>query len=383
MCCSQYLKINNIFVKKNTMRQFLITLLLLYGFRNYADNCKPDLDQKDKINNSRNIAWQTEIYETPFGASMINTSDLSLKVQFGRYGDENVFSLFFTKYESSAQNATFESQYKGEKGSEYILGFTSGEPIKFIADQVDNSTKLNNISGKLVTTISISTILSDQTIKDLKQKLDQYNLSAIRVNFAGTQRFEKEIKDNRSEKFKDKFLCFLEFNSTNPVKISDANSTSKKVVKLPIDKTTNKITYTEVVSVDSVSKDILYQRAKIWMVNYFKNENFSIQNLEEGKLVKTASFAVSYDIGKGYIATEQDNFNISIIVKDGKYKYEFTDFVADYGFQKSPCEEGFKHKEKNKQLYQDTVDAFYKEVQLLISKLKENMNQDIKIKDDW
>lgn len=365
------------------MRQFLITLLLLYGFRNYADNCKPDLDQKDKINNSRNIAWQTEIYETPFGASMINTSDLSLKVQFGRYGDENVFSLFFTKYESSAQNATFESQYKGEKGSEYILGFTSGEPIKFIADQVDNSTKLNNISGKLVTTISISTILSDQTIKDLKQKLDQYNLSAIRVNFAGTQRFEKEIKDNRSEKFKDKFLCFLEFNSTNPVKISDANSTSKKVVKLPIDKTTNKITYTEVVSVDSVSKDILYQRAKIWMVNYFKNENFSIQNLEEGKLVKTASFAVSYDIGKGYIATEQDNFNISIIVKDGKYKYEFTDFVADYGFQKSPCEEGFKHKEKNKQLYQDTVDAFYKEVQLLISKLKENMNQDIKIKDDW
>lgn len=365
------------------MKNFLTLLLILFGLKNYGDNCKPDLDQKDKINNTRNIAWQTEVYVTPFGTSMLNTSDLYLKVQFGRYGDQNVLSLIFTKYEGSTQNAAFESQYKGEKGSEYLFGFTAGDPIKFIADQVDNSTKFNNITAKLVTTIIISTIISDKTISELKQKLEQSNLSAIRANFAGTQKFEKEIKDRKSENFKEKFLCFFDFNAKNPVIVGNGNSTSSKVIKLPVDKETNKITYTEVVIVDSVSKDILYNRAKTWMVNYFKNENFSIQNLEEGKLVKTASFPVTYDIGKGYTATEQDYFNISVTVKDGKYKYEFTDFVADNGFQKSPCENGFKLMENNKQLYQKTVDTFYQEVQSLILKLKENMSQDIKPKEDW
>jgi acyl-CoA synthetase (AMP-forming)/AMP-acid ligase II len=365
------------------MKHFFTFLLILIGLKNFGDNCKPDLDQKDKINNTRNVAWQTEIYETPFGASMINTSELNLKVQFGRYGDQNILSLFFTKDEASAQNATFESQYKGEKGNEYVFGFSSGDPIKFNADQVNNNTKLNNITGKLVTTIIISTILSEKTIIDLKQKLDQSNLSAIRVNFAGAQRFEKDIKDRKSENFKNKFLCFFDFNSKNPIVIVNENSSSSKVVKLPINKETNKITYTEVVSVDSVSKDILYNRAKIWMVNYFKNENFSIQNLEEGKLVKTASFPVTYDIGKGFTSTEQNTFNLSVSVKDGKYKYELTDFVADNGIQKSPCENGFKLMENNKQLYQKTVDSFYKEVESLITKLKENMKQDMKLKEDW
>jgi hypothetical protein len=75
-CVSIHLKkVISLFKKKNTMIHLLMALFLLYGFKNYIDNCKLDLDLKNKINNNHNVAWRTVIFETPIGASMIDASD--------------------------------------------------------------------------------------------------------------------------------------------------------------------------------------------------------------------------------------------------------------------------------------------------------------------
>ena len=50
-----------------------------------------------------------------------------------------------------------------------------------------------------------------------------------------------------------------------------ALSNSSSGQTLPIDSTTGKITYTEVVKVDSITKDQLYSRALVWFTKTFKS----------------------------------------------------------------------------------------------------------------
>ena len=92
------------------------------------------------------------------------------------------------------------------------------------------------------------------------------------------------------------------------------------------------LTYTEVIQVDSVSKNELFYRAKNWFVNAFKSSKNVIQNenKENGEIIGKATmkyypdYFVGSDNTKGYI-----NYTIKIFVKEGRYKYEFTDFYHE------------------------------------------------------
>lgn len=93
-----------------------------------------------------------------------------------------------------------------------------------------------------------------------------------------------------------------------------------------------RLTYTNVVKVDSISKNELYNRAKLWMASAYNSSNDVIQigNKEEGQIIGKASikylsrvFVGSATTG-GYI-----KYTIKIFVKEGRYKYEITDFIHD------------------------------------------------------
>jgi hypothetical protein len=99
--------------------------------------------------------------------------------------------------------------------------------------------------------------------------------------------------------------------------------------KLPIDSTTNKITYTGVVFVDSlVSKQELFSRAREWFAKTYKSSTNVIQmeDKESGKIVGKALLSVYFTA----LGTKQQggyiNYTISIYFKEGRYKYEITDF---------------------------------------------------------
>lgn len=98
----------------------------------------------------------------------------------------------------------------------------------------------------------------------------------------------------------------------------------------PIDTGTKKITYSEVIRLDtSISKTELYSAAKEWFAKTYKSATDVIQYAEkdEGKIVGRALFKVNFktifgtDYPGGHI-----NYTISIYTKDGRYKYEITDF---------------------------------------------------------
>ena len=118
-------------------------------------------------------------------------------------------------------------------------------------------------------------------------------------------------------------ITFLMFNSL----LAQKNNYEKP--NLPIDMETNTIAYTEVVVLDTtLKKDELYSRAREWFAKTYKSANSVIQmdDKAEGKIVGRASIPITYN-NIGIIAPGGSiSYNISVYVKDGKYKYEFENF---------------------------------------------------------
>ena len=76
-----------------------------------------------------------------------------------------------------------------------------------------------------------------------------------------------------------------------------------------------KVTYTNVIQTDSLSKDELYKRAKIWLAC-----TYELVKLDDKDEL----------IGRGYIYYSGGVYvwqTIKIQMKNGRYKYEITDFI--------------------------------------------------------
>ena len=96
--------------------------------------------------------------------------------------------------------------------------------------------------------------------------------------------------------------------------------------------------YSEVIQVDSMNKLTLYQRARAWTNDVFKSSKNVIQidDKETGEIAGKAIFdaTISWNALGKRTATTTVNFKFQILVKDGRYKYIFTDFTEDgyYGY---------------------------------------------------
>lgn len=94
----------------------------------------------------------------------------------------------------------------------------------------------------------------------------------------------------------------------------------------------DKLNYSDVIKVDGVSKNELYDRAMNWFANSFRNANNVIQltDKENGQITAKALFVYNpnFFVGsgpvKGYI-----RYTVSVYLKDGRYKYEITDFTHE------------------------------------------------------
>lgn len=174
-----------------------------------------------------------------------------------------------------------------------------------------------------------------------------------------------------------------------------------ETLQLPIDTTTKMITYTDVVNVDtSISKQELYSRAREWFAKAYNSSQSVIQmdDKENGKIVGKALTQVYHkSLGSNY-PSGHINYTISIYLKDGRYKYEVTNFyhtgqlvsggnrIEDYG----PCEEMINTKKKTWGVsYQKAFNYYLSQLdtktQALIADLKASMAHKAtdSTKDDW
>lgn len=159
-----------------------------------------------------------------------------------------------------------------------------------------------------------------------------------------------------------------------------------EVPQFPIDPDTKKITYSEVIKLDStIRKADLYSRAMEWFAKTYISSNEVIQmaDREEGRIIGKAVMKVYYkSMGREY--PSKLRYTVSIFVKQGRYKYEITDFIHE---TEGPCEEMIDSKKKvmgismqrNYNFYLSQLDEYAKG---LIQDIKMSMSKPPK-KDDW
>lgn len=95
------------------------------------------------------------------------------------------------------------------------------------------------------------------------------------------------------------------------------------------------ISFSGVVKVDSISKDDLYIRARDWFNGNFKDSKavLQIQDKEAGEISGKGVFTTYYKhsnlgVQNGY--DQNFGFKVTIWVKDGRYKYELSNFDNYY-----------------------------------------------------
>jgi hypothetical protein len=170
---------------------------------------------------------------------------------------------------------------------------------------------------------------------------------------------------------------------------------------LPFDDETKRITYSEVVTVDSsTSKNELYSRGREWFAKAYKSSTDVLQmdDKESGKIVGKALMQVYHKaLGSNY-KSGYINYTISLYLKDGRYKYEITNFhhtgqyvgdgnsIPDYGV----CEDMINTTKKTMGMsYQKTFNYYLTQmdenIKDLILDLKATMSKktEVKKKDDW
>ena len=92
------------------------------------------------------------------------------------------------------------------------------------------------------------------------------------------------------------------------------------------------LTYTEIMQADGISKMELYTRAKLWFANAYNSANDVLQmdNKEGGQIIGKAIMQYKPTVFSGSAATKGNiKYTIKIFVKEGRYKYEITDFIHD------------------------------------------------------
>jgi hypothetical protein len=160
--------------------------------------------------------------------------------------------------------------------------------------------------------------------------------------------------------------------------------------------------YTDVVKVDSVSQDELYNRAKVWFTTTFISANDVIQldNKQEGQIVGKPNMNYTPSVFEANVRIKGIiKYSISIWLKEGRYKYEITDFihvptgVSSYGnidFGLISTDEEFPRinkgmfKKWSNNVWKDIKKQIDSNINPLIENLKEGMLKKTETKNsDW
>lgn len=255
------------------MKKLLFLICILCPLISMAQDCKPDYSNLDKVNKQQSDRWEQKIFESSFSSKMINSSTVYISVSIGRYGYVNAINVVIQKAESSTQGAAFESEYRGSKGNEFYFGLKDGEPLKFIANEVSNQTKIDHLLGTgLWTTVVLSCSINNKDLAAIKDSLTQKAIDAVRIILTNNVMIDNPVKENLGNKMMKKFICFFNFLDEKGI---DLTGTSKKIdiekfntpeyqnLLVKKDSISGKFVYSEIFEVKNTTKEEIYKRIKL------------------------------------------------------------------------------------------------------------------------
>lgn len=141
----------------------------------------------------------------------------------------------------------------------------------------------------------------------------------------------------------------------------------------------NEIVFSEVLTIEDISKQNLYLKGKEFFVNNFKSANHVIQmDSKEDGIIIGKGFNTIHIIQNKISVPVNLNFTIKVEFKDNRYRYEIyglnyesklAKFSAEYLFSKAKDVEYKKSKKK----YQDIADQYRDQTLLTVDNLISNL----------
>lgn len=160
------------------------------------------------------------------------------------------------------------------------------------------------------------------------------------------------------------------------------------------------LTYTEVIQVDSISKNELYNRAKLWLATAYNSANdvLQIDDKDAGQIIGKAIIRYNPTVLFGSGETKGSiKYTVKIFLKEGRYKYEITDFIhKPYGGQYGKYSVGLittadqcpnpksMAKKWSTKIWNDCKDQIENNMRVLIAGLQHAMTKQTESEtDDW
>jgi hypothetical protein len=163
---------------------------------------------------------------------------------------------------------------------------------------------------------------------------------------------------------------------------------------LPYDTVQKKIIYTEVVQVAGASKDLLYDRALRTLKQMYQqpDKKLAVQDKANGKIVLNGFVRVllKQKNGTNFPMPDLIKYKFTIQFKDGKYRYEITDFIVDRAGVPLHVERWREHNKPGDKTYgkedhiPEQLEFIQQDIEKVIAKLKAGMTSDkVEEKKDW
>lgn len=154
--------------------------------------------------------------------------------------------------------------------------------------------------------------------------------------------------------------------------------------------------YTEVVKIDSVLSNELYNRASLWFATAYNSANDVLQmdDKDKGQIIGKANIIYKPKVFSGSEQTKGSiKYTIKIFVKDGRYKYEISDFIhvpygsSSFGLittdEECPNPKPMAKRWSNK-VWQDIKNQIGNNISSLIASLKHDMSKQTESEvNDW
>lgn len=158
---------------------------------------------------------------------------------------------------------------------------------------------------------------------------------------------------------------------------------------VPVDSITKKITYEGVVEVKGVSASDLFNRAHDWFMTFYKNPNEVIRTIDSvsHKIEGKPRFRLSNPADKEGTRTDAGitQYLITVIAKDGRFKYELTEFNWKQ-LSNFPAEKWLDMKSPSYTIaYNEYLQETDKQALEIIASLKKAVTElkPVKNKDNW
>lgn len=222
-------------------------------------------------------------------------------------------------------------------------------------------------------------IIDKSALKELETK----TVSKFRITATGKDlNTLKEIKNIEFD-VNEKEAKIINENSSCIVK--GDNSVNTIPTDFPLNEKTNKISYEGVIEIEGLTKDEIYKRAKEWMIEYYKSKSLITDNKERGKISQNGSFTKLFkkDNNKKNMEANEFIYYITILIKEGKFKYVLTDFNIEAKNEKIAMEQVQELLESRPAKKKEAVTKVHEGVTDVIKSMENSIKNQKSSADDW